>query len=103
MPTRPGRIRRAAVVASASTSDGAQVVDVETGSPALFAGLEPGDVITAIDGDQVHSAAELRSRLYADPPGTDLAVTFEHDGASDEVSVVLADNDGDAPEDGSSP
>ena len=96
-------ISRGTVVASASTGEGAQLVAVETGSPALLAGLEPGDVITAINGDQVHSAAELRSRLYADPPGTDLAVTFEHDGTSDQVSVVLADNDGDAPEDGSSP
>jgi putative serine protease PepD len=91
------------VVASASTGDGAEVVAVEAGSPASFAGLEPGDVITGINGDQVHSAAELRSRLYPDPPGTDLAVTFEHDGSSDQASLVLADQDGDAPGDGSSP
>jgi putative serine protease PepD len=96
-------ISKGAVVASASRGDGAQVVAVEGGSPALVAGLEPGDVITAINGYQVHSAAELRSRLYPDPPGTDLAVTYEHDGTSNDISVVLGDNDGDAPEDGSSP
>ncbi|MGA3147419.1 MAG: S1C family serine protease [Acidimicrobiales bacterium] len=91
------------MVASASTSDGARVDSVEVDSPASMAGLEPGDVITAIDGYPVQSAAELRSRLYPDPPGTDLAVTFERGGTTAEVSVVMAGQDGDAPEDGSSP
>ena len=90
-------------VASSSTSDGALVDSTVDDSPASFAGLEPGDVITAIDGDQVHSAAELRSRLYPEPPGTDVAVTFERGGITSEVSVVLADQDGAAPEAGSSP
>ena len=91
------------MVASSSTSDGALVDSTVVGSPASFAGLAPGDVITAIDGDQVHSAAELRSRLYPEPPGTDLAVTYERGGFTSVVSVILADQDGAAPEGGSSP
>ena len=42
--------------------------------------------------------AELRTRLYADPPGTDLTVTFDRGGATMTTSVVLADPDADAPE-----
>ncbi len=91
------------MVESRATGDGARVDSIEAGSPASIAGLRPGDVITAIDGNQVQSAAELRSRLYADPPGTDLAVTFQRAGTTAEVSVVMADLDGDAPQDGSSP
>ena len=91
------------MAASTSTGGGARVDSVDVDSPASIAGLEPGDVITAIDGYPVQSAAELRSRLYPDPPGTDLAVTFERGGTTAEVSVVMADQNGDAPEDGSSP
>src|SRR5664280_331869 len=62
-----------------------------------------GDVIVAIDGYQVHSTAELRTRLYPDPPGTALDVTFQRAGSTLTTSVVLGDNDTDAPGDGSSP
>jgi S1-C subfamily serine protease len=65
--------------------------------------LDPGDIITDVDGHQVQSAAELRSRIYADPPGTDLAVTFERGGTTMTTSVILAEPDYDAPGASSSP
>ena len=40
-------------------------------------GSVPGDIITAIDGSRVQSTAELRSRLYADPPGSSLSLTIQ--------------------------
>jgi S1-C subfamily serine protease len=82
---------------------GALVDSVQEDSPAARAGLLPGDVITAINGDPVHSAAELLSRLYPDPPGTELAVSFERSGSPGTISVILIDQDGDAPGDGLSP
>jgi putative serine protease PepD len=91
------------VVTAASAADGARVDSVETGSPAAAAGLAPGDIITGIDGNQVHSTAELRSRLYPDPPGSSLSVTFERGGITLTTSAVLADPDTAAPGDGSSP
>ena len=66
-----------AVVTASSAADGARLDSVASYSPAADAGLVPGDVITAIDGSQVHSTAELRSRLYADPPGSSLSVTIQ--------------------------
>jgi putative serine protease PepD len=65
--------------------------------------LDPGDIITGVDGHPVHSTAELRSRIYADPPGTDLALTFERGGTTMTTSVILAQPDGDEPGGGSSP
>lgn len=87
----------------ASTTEGALVDSVQEGSPAALAGLLPGDVITAIDGQPVHSSAELFSRLYADPPGTELAVTFDRNGAETTTTAVLDDQDGDVPGDDLSP
>jgi Do/DeqQ family serine protease len=43
--------------------EGAQVADVQPDSPAARAGLRIGDVVTALNGRPVRSAAELRARL----------------------------------------
>jgi S1-C subfamily serine protease len=91
------------VVTSTSAVDGARVDLVDADGPAAPAGLMEGDVITAIDGYRVLSTAELRTRLYADPPGMDLTVTYERAGTTYNTSVVLAQPDGDAPAGGSEP
>jgi S1-C subfamily serine protease len=79
----------------APATPGAQINSVDPGSPAATV-LMPGDVITAIDGNRVQSSAELRTRLYPDPPGTTLAVTFTRGGTSMRQAVVLASADADA-------
>jgi S1-C subfamily serine protease len=86
----------ATTVLPSSDGIGAPVAAVEDGSPAATGGLEPGDVVVGIDGNEVHSAAELRAWLYAHPPGTALSVTFERDGTVENTTVVLGD-DSDAP------
>jgi len=42
---------------------GAVIAKVEEGSAAARAGLRSGDVVTAVDGRPVHSAADLRNRV----------------------------------------
>ncbi len=91
------------VVTSASGPDGARLDAVAPDSPAAQAGLTAGDVVTGIDGEPVHSAAELRSRLYPDPPGATLEVTFVRNGITSTCPVVLAEADTDAPGAASSP
>jgi S1-C subfamily serine protease len=89
------------VVTSTSAVNGARVDLVDANGPAASAGLVAGDVITAIDGYRVLSTAELRTRLYADPPGMDLTVTYERGGSTYTTSMVLAQPEGDAPAGGS--
>jgi serine protease DegS len=48
------------------------VAEVLAGSPADTAGIQPNDVITALNGDNMHNAQELVSRLAAMKPGTDV-------------------------------
>lgn len=90
-------------VASTSDTDGALLGAVASGSPAASAGLEPGDLVTGVDGDPVHSTAELRSVLYAEPPGASVSITFEQDGTTITTSAVLAEPDGGAQDDDASP
>lgn len=42
---------------------GALIAEVLEGSPAQQAGLEPGDVIVAVDGEDVRSVADLRNKI----------------------------------------
>ena len=52
---------------------GAYVVAVPASGPAAAAGLKPGDVVVGISGsngiDPIESMADLRGRLYLEPPG----------------------------------
>jgi S1-C subfamily serine protease len=49
---------------------GVLITTVETGSPAERAGLVPGDIIVAFDGQPVHSIDDLHRLLGADRIGT---------------------------------
>jgi len=76
---------------------GAMVDSVDPGGPAATGGIEPGDVITGVDGYRVRSAAELKTRIYVDPPGTDVTVSVVQGGTSETRSLVVGRPDPDAP------
>ena len=57
-----------------TAEEGAVIAEVQNDSPAAHAGLQPGDVVVAIDGRPVRSAAELRARLGVMPVGEEVAL-----------------------------
>ncbi len=59
---------------------GAVVTRVRSKSPAEAAGLQPGDVIVAIDGKRVASVSDLRNIEGLSAPNTSVAVGLERDG-----------------------
>ncbi len=81
---------------------GAVVGAVWPGSPAYEAGIEAGDVVVDVDGHAVRSDADLRTRLYADPPGTTLQLSLERNGSTVGATAVLGTADADVPEEASS-
>ncbi|MEU6605429.1 trypsin-like peptidase domain-containing protein, partial [Streptomyces shenzhenensis] len=62
---------------------------VTTGGPGDRAGLRPGDIITEVDGQRVHSGDELIVKTRARRPGDRLSLTVERDGTEKQVSLVL--------------
>jgi serine protease Do len=71
---------------------GIYIWSIEPFSPADRAGLERLDVITALDGQEVTSAIDLRKILYEEKEiGDDLAVTFYRDGEKQETTLKLTD------------
>ncbi|MGV9450566.1 trypsin-like peptidase domain-containing protein [Streptomyces sp. NPDC003635] len=68
---------------------------VTSGGPGDKAGIEPGDVITAIDGQRVHSGEELIVKTRAHRPGDRLELTLRRDGEELTLSLVLGSSAGD--------
>ncbi|MGW3509982.1 trypsin-like peptidase domain-containing protein [Streptomyces sp. NPDC000994] len=62
---------------------------VTSGGPGAKAGIRAGDVITAVDGQRVHSGEELIVKTRAHRPGDRLELTVERDGKARKVSLVL--------------
>ena len=92
-----------ATVTGDTLSDGATLDAVDAQGAAAQAGLQIGDVIVGIDGAAVHSTAELRTRLYADLPGTTVMVAVERSGTLGTTTAVLASYQGNASNAVSSP
>ncbi len=78
-----------AQVSVADTLDGARVQEVDDGSPADQAGLESGDIVTAINGDDVTDGVELIVKIRSFAPGETVALDVERDGESKSYDVVL--------------
>ena len=77
------------VTAAADGTAGAQLAEVRSGTPAAEAGLQAGDVLTAVDGDAVSSAAALQSAIDARKPGDRVILDYLRDGAHRTVRVTL--------------
>jgi serine protease Do len=68
---------------------GALVAEPQPNSPAVKAGIKSGDVISSVDGRQVHDARELARRIGTMSPGTTVKLGLIHDGKEKTVTLTL--------------
>ena len=68
---------------------GALVSEPQPNGPAAKAGIESGDVITAVDGNPVNDARELARRIGTMAPGTSVKLTVMHQGQEKTVTLTL--------------
>ena len=73
-----------------ATLDGAVVAAVRAASPAEKAGLRQHDVVVALDGRAIRSAAELRARLGLTPVGEEVEMRINRGGAQSALRVRIA-------------
>ena len=69
---------------------GAMVEDVEPGSPAQQAGIQPGDVIVSVDGQDVQHSGDLPRMVAPHQPGTPVRVGVWHDRKLEGKTMTLA-------------
>jgi putative serine protease PepD len=70
-------------------SRGATVVSVESGSPADDAGLEAGDLITAVGDHTVDGSAALTAAVRSHGPGETVEITVVRDGDERVLEATL--------------
>lgn len=73
-----------------ATLTGAQVQQVEDGSPADSAGLQAGDVIVAIDEEPVPGATALVGQVRERASGQEAVLGVVRDGERQDISVTFA-------------
>jgi putative serine protease PepD len=78
-----------AQVSVARTLDGARIKDVTNSSPAEDAGLQIGDLITAVDGDKVADGVELIVTIRSFEPGDVITLTVSRDGEVKHIEIRL--------------
>jgi len=70
---------------------GAAIRGVETDSPAEKAGLQANDIVTAIDGQEITGAADLKSYVSETAPGEVLKLTVWRKGAVIELELTVGE------------
>lgn len=74
--------------------NGALVANVESGSPAEKAGLQPGDVVLGVNGQKVDNSADLPRIIGDQKPGSVVRLSIWRDRKARELSVTLGEQVG---------
>jgi serine protease Do/serine protease DegQ len=74
-----------------TTHNGAVLVNIIEGSPAHKAGLQPGDVVTSVNGKPVANAADLRNQVGLKRIGEKVKLQVIREGKQKTVTATVAE------------
>ena len=88
-PNLPSISRAFLGVATENAANGVEIVSVGDNTPADGAGLQEGDIITAVDDNEVSSPAELLEAIQEHDPGDEVTIHYTRDGEDETAEVEL--------------
>lgn len=71
------------------SANGAVLTSIEPGTPAEKAGLQAGDVVTAVNGEPITDSNSLRLRISRSAPGSPVRLTVQRAEGPKEITVTL--------------
>jgi S1-C subfamily serine protease len=78
-----------------SRSAGILVASVTNGGPAAKAGIEQGDIIVKVDGEEMIESPDLLVAIRDKKPGDKVEVTIDRNGATSVITVTLEERPAD--------
>jgi len=72
-------------------AEGALVAEPQPDGPAVKAGIQSGDVITSVNGQEVKDARDLAKRISSLPPGSNVKLGIVSKGSEKSVNVTLGE------------
>ena len=82
------------VITEKKEAAGVTVREVSKGSPAAKAGIQQGDIITAVDADKILEPQDLFEKIGAHDPGDKVTVTYLRNKKENKVSITLDERKG---------
>jgi putative serine protease PepD len=89
--------------APAQNGGGAQVAQATADGPAAKAGIQPGDVVTEVDGEAVQDPDDVAQAIEDDKPGDRIEVTVQRGGSEHTIEVTLGQRPEQLPSQGTTP
>ncbi len=72
-------------------AEGALVAEPQSNGPAAKAGIQSGDVITHVNGQEIRDARDLAKRISSLPPGSNVKLTVISKGAEKTLTMTLGE------------
>ena len=76
---------------SPASGGGAQVGEATPGGPAARAGIQAGDVVIEVDGEQVQDPDDVAQAISDDKPGDEVEVKVQRGGSEETIEVTLGE------------
>ena len=73
-------------------NEGSAVIGISPGSPAQAAGLQPMDIIVSLNGEVIHSAAQLFARIQTTHIGAAVTLGVWRNGKTLELKATIAES-----------
>jgi putative serine protease PepD len=79
------------------SGSGAEIGDVNPGSPADRAGAQVGDIVVEVDGEQIHQPEDIATAIADNKPGDRVTVRVRRNGREQTLDVTLGNRPATAP------